>query len=157
MIRRIGSKILKLEYRCGLALATQNKEQSLGEHDRQISKDRLLEIIADKYCRNIIRSTIDNPKSATELANTHEIPLNTVYRKLRLLVKNKIMRISGVITSDGKKIFLYQSRISDMTVYHICSSLEVEVLPNISLEGGNSPSSFSCPICRLLSENNQTI
>ncbi len=89
-----------------------------------------MRLIADKPSRKILEATIRCPRSAVELANGNGIPLNTVYRRLRVLVKNKIMRMSGVITDEGKKTFLYQSRIRGLKIHHVGALLEIEIIPN---------------------------
>ncbi len=74
-------------------------------------KDSLLSIMADKYCRTIIYVTKDKPKSAIEITNETKIPISTIYRRLQTLHDNNILRTSGMITEDGKKLFLYKSKI----------------------------------------------
>ena len=73
-------------------------------------KDILLSIIADKYCRSIIGSTIDAPKSAAELAAETKIPISTIYRRLQTLHDNKLLYTSGMISNDGKKLFFVQKQ-----------------------------------------------
>lgn len=106
---------------------------------------------------NIIKSTIYSPRSAIDLANNHNIPMNSAYRKLRFLVKNRILKVTAVISDDGRKVFYYQSRISEITVQRICSSLEIEIVPNNSIENANDKSSVICPICKLLFGSEQNI
>lgn len=134
--------------------ATENKAHS-EEYRNQIPSELLLSILADKQCMNIIRSTIHSPKSAVELANSHLMPTNSVYRKLKFLVKNRILRVSTVFSEDGRKIFYYQSRISEITLQHIFSSLEIEIIPNTASDNVNSGSNNQCPICKILFENDQ--
>ena len=74
-------------------------------------KDALLSIMADKYCRAIMDATKDTPKSATELTYETEIPISTVYRRLQTLHDNNLLHTSGMISEDGKKLFLYKSRV----------------------------------------------
>ena len=73
--------------------------------------DALLSIMADKYCRAIIDATKDKPKSAVELNNETKIPISTIYRRLQILHDNKLVHTSGMITGEGKKLFLYKSKI----------------------------------------------
>ena len=74
-------------------------------------KDTLLSILSDKYCRAIITATMDKPKSAIELTAETKIPISTIYRRLQTLYDNKLLRTSGMISNDGKKLFLYKSKI----------------------------------------------
>ena len=104
-------------------------------HGRKIEEDEkkqgILEIISDKYCRAILASTMENPKSATELATETDIPISTVYRRLQTLHDNKLLRISGSISEDGKKYFLYKSKVKAISTNLIGSYVEIEILPNI--------------------------
>lgn len=74
-------------------------------------KDGLLEILSDKYCRAILEYTMDTPKSAMELTAKTQIPISTVYRRIQMLCDNKLLVTTGTITDEGKKLFLYKSKI----------------------------------------------
>lgn len=74
-------------------------------------KDSLLEILSDKYCRAILKSTMSTPKPAIEVTAETKIPISTVYRRIQTLYDNKLLRTSGTITDEGKKLFLYKSKI----------------------------------------------
>jgi len=104
-------------------------------HGRKIEEDEkkqgILEIISDKYCRAILTSTMEKPKSATELAIETGIPISTVYRRLQTLHDNKLLRISGSISEDGKKYFLYKSKVKAISTNLIGSFVEIEIHPNI--------------------------
>ena len=80
--------------------------------EESTKKDVLLYIIADKYCRAIMNAIKDKPKSATELTYETEIPISTVYRRLQTLHDNNLLHTSGMINEDGKKLFLYKSRVN---------------------------------------------
>ena len=41
-------------------------------------KESFLEILSDKYCRAILESIMDTPKSAIEVSREKMIPLSTV-------------------------------------------------------------------------------
>ena len=46
-------------------------------------KESFLEILSDKYCRAILESVMDMPKSAIEVSREKNIPLSTVYRRIQ--------------------------------------------------------------------------
>jgi len=94
-------------------------------------KDAILEILADKYCRGIIETTMEKPKSAMDIAADTKIPISTVYRRLQSLHDNKLVAISGMISDDGKKFFLYRSKIRSLSASYSGNYVEVEVVPNI--------------------------
>jgi DNA-binding transcriptional ArsR family regulator len=94
-------------------------------------KDAILEILADKYCRSILETTMEKPKSAMDIAVDTKIPISTVYRRLQSLHDCKLMKISGMISDDGKKFFLYRSKIRSLSASYTGNYIEVEVVPNI--------------------------
>ncbi len=74
-------------------------------------QDNLLEILSDKYCRDIIGSITHKPKSVIEITEETKIPMSTVYRRIQTLHDNKLLATSGTITEDGKRLFLYKSKV----------------------------------------------
>ena len=98
------------------------------------TKDAYLEILADKYSRGILEATMEMPKSAIDLSNECGIPISTAYRRVQLLHGHKLLGISGSINQDGKKYFLYKSRVKSIMTCFKNGSLEVEIVPNSDLE-----------------------
>lgn len=99
----------------------------------QTARDSLLEILADKYSRIILESTVDMPKSAIDLSNECGIPISTTYRRVQRLHHDKLLGISGSISQDGKKYFLYKSKVKSIMTCFNNGSIEVEIVPNPSL------------------------
>jgi predicted transcriptional regulator len=93
-------------------------------------KDTLLSILSDKYCRTIITATMGKPKSAIELAAETKIPISTIYRRLQTLYDNKLLRTSGMISSEGKKFFLYKSKIRGINSSFENGQVEIKLLFN---------------------------
>ena len=93
-------------------------------------KEVILELLADKYCRTILRNIIPTSKSAMEISAETRIPISTVYRRLQSLHNNKLLSISGRISDDGKKYFLYKSRIKAIFTSFNGNFVQVEVVPN---------------------------
>ena len=98
--------------------------------DDESRKDAILEVVSDKYCRAILEKTMEKPKSAIEISAETKIPISTVYRRLQTLHDNKLLVISGSISADGKKYFLYKSRIKAISTSFNGSNIEIEVVPN---------------------------
>ena len=92
----------------------------------------ILEILADKYCKHILLSTINVPKSAMELSHDEKIPISTVYRRLQTLHDSKLLAISGSINEDGKKYFLYKSKVKAFSIKCDLEETIIEIEPNIS-------------------------
>ena len=93
-------------------------------------KESLLEILSDKYCRIIIESIMDKSKSAIEIVSETKIPVSTVYRRIQMLSDNKLLRISGNISEDGKKSFLYKSKVKGIQTKYENGSVNVELILN---------------------------
>ncbi len=93
-------------------------------------KDSLLEVISDKYCRTILESTMYKPKSVMEITAETKIPISTVYRRIQTLYDNKLLRTSGTITNDGKRLFLYKSKIKGIQSNFCNGQVEVEIILN---------------------------
>ena len=102
---------------------------------KRIDDDRkgvILGIMSDKYCRAILEATMTTPKAAIEISAECKIPISTVYRRLQVLHDSKLLAISGSITQEGKKHFLYKSRIKAMSSTFNGGNLEVEIVPNLA-------------------------
>ena len=93
-------------------------------------KDNLLEIVSDEYCRIILKSIIHKPKSATEISADEKIPISTAYRRLQTLHDNHLVSISGILTDDGKKTFLYKTKIKGIQGKYEDGKVEVKVIYN---------------------------
>ena len=95
-------------------------------------KQVILEILADKYCKQILHTTLEKPKSAMEISSEKKIPISTVYRRLQTLYDAKLLAISGSINQDGKKYFLYKSRVKSISLNCDLENTSIEIVPNSS-------------------------
>ena len=93
-------------------------------------KECFLEILSDKYCRSILEAIMDTPKSAIEVSREKIIPLSTVYRRIQQLHDSKMIRTSGVITEEGKRLFLYKSKIKEVNTSFHDGKIDVDVVFN---------------------------
>ena len=84
--------------------------------DEDDKKQKALEVFSDNYTRIILATMMEKPRSALQIAEETKIPLTTVYRKLHHLLENNMIRISGQIAENGKKNFLYKSKVKS---FHI--------------------------------------
>ncbi|SMH71123.1 ArsR family transcriptional regulator [Candidatus Nitrosotalea okcheonensis] len=98
----------------------------------QTTKDILLEVMADKYSRLILESTIEMPKSVIDLSKECGVPISTAYRRVQRLHGLKLLGISGSINEDGKKYFLYKSKIKSIMTCFNNGMLDVEIIPNFA-------------------------
>jgi len=98
--------------------------------EEQEKQDSLLEILSDKYCRAILMSTMYKPKSAIEITREKNIPMSTVYRRIQTLHDNKLLQTSGTITEEGKRLFLYKSKVKGIRSTFNDGNTEVELILN---------------------------
>ncbi|HWP78390.1 MAG: helix-turn-helix domain-containing protein [Thermoproteota archaeon] len=75
-------------------------------------KEAILEILGDKYYRMILGNIMQSSMTALQISLAAHIPATTVYRKLERLYFVGLVRVTGKITENGKKNFLYQSKVS---------------------------------------------
>jgi len=78
--------------------------------------DDILKIISNDQAMQILRSTVDAPKSAWEISTKSGIPLTQVYRWVRRLHNSGLVRVSGDTNTSGKKFFMYQSKVNSIKV-----------------------------------------
>ena len=93
-------------------------------------KDNILEVVADKYCRAILDTTMYKPKSVMEIAIDAKIPLSTAYRRLQYLEEQKLLWTSGEINEDGKRMYLYKSKVRGIKCNFNDGQIEVEIILN---------------------------
>ena len=98
--------------------------------DSETQKSDLLNILADEYSRNLLNLIIDIPKSGVQLSNETGIPGSTVYRKISRMADLKLLKIIGIISPEGKKIFLYQSKIKSVYTKFEGGFIHMEIIPN---------------------------
>ncbi len=98
--------------------------------DNETQKNDLLNVLADDYSRNILNRIIEIPKSGVQLSNETGIPASTVYRKLSRMDDLKLMKITGIISPEGKKIFLYQSRVKSVYAKFEGGFIDMEIILN---------------------------
>jgi predicted transcriptional regulator len=106
------------------------QQQQASRIEETERKDDLLEILSDKYCRSILESIMHKPKSVIEITSETNIPMSTVYRRVQTLHDSKLLAVSGMITSEGKKLFLYKSKIKEMKSTFDNGQIEVEIIFN---------------------------
>lgn len=75
-----------------------------------------LKIMSNDQAMQILRYTIDAPKSVWDISKISEIPLTQVYRWVRRLQNLGLVKVSGDTNSSGKKYFMYQSKVNSIKV-----------------------------------------
>lgn len=91
----------------------------------------ILSALSDEYSKKIMNYTIEQPRSVIDIVKELEIPMTTAYRRVNSLTDQKILKVTGsIVTEDGKKYFLYQSRIKSINVVFGVDSLDVQIIEN---------------------------
>ena len=98
--------------------------------DQEEKIQGILEIMADKYSRDLLRTTRELPKSAIRISQETGIPISTVYRRIQKLQNAGVVRVSGEINLEGKKHFLYQSKVKAISSKVAGEFINVEIIPN---------------------------
>ena len=95
-------------------------------------KEAILNALLDDYSRKILDSTIDKAKSITEIIREQDIPMTSTYRRVKLLMDNKLIKVErSMVTEDGKRYYLYLSSIKNASIKYNEGKLIVEITPNI--------------------------
>ncbi len=78
---------------------------------------KIIESLSNVYTRSVLFSIKNESKYATTIADELKISLSTVYKILSTLEDLALAEIDKfVISSDGKKIKLYRSRIGKVEI-----------------------------------------
>lgn len=83
--------------------------------DDTIQLQDVLDALDDPDCRTIINH-LDEPKSASELANHCNIPLSTLYRKLDLLSESSLLEENIQIRTDGGHTTKYEVAFEEVRI-----------------------------------------
>ena len=82
-------------------------------------RQMILKLLLDNRIRVLNDLMQNEPKSAIELSRESDIDLNAVYRVLHKLGDSNFLKISFNITPDGKKSYLYESKLESINArYH---------------------------------------
>ena len=95
-------------------------------------KEEFLNVLSDSYARSILQVIMDKPKPVTEITAETKIPVSTVYRRIQALQDAKMVKISGSISEDGKKFFLYKSKFSAFSASLAGNQIQIEAVLNHS-------------------------
>ncbi|MGI0007863.1 MAG: helix-turn-helix domain-containing protein [Nitrosotalea sp.] len=74
-------------------------------------EDLILKTLLDTHCRAILAVTTEKPITASAISLACNIPLSTVYRRLKTLRTLKFLHVSCTIRPDGKKLLFFQNRL----------------------------------------------
>ena len=94
-------------------------------------REFILDALADEYSRKILNFTIEQSRSVIDIIKALDIPMTTAYRRIKGLTEQKLLRTTGsIITDDGKRYFLYQSRLKAVYIIFGLESLNIQIIEN---------------------------
>ncbi len=98
--------------------------------EEELKKDAILSAVSDRYSRTILEATMSKPKTALEISEEYKIPISTVYRRLQDLYDTKLLGISGSISDEGKKFFMYKSKVKGISTSFDGCAISVSITVN---------------------------
>ena len=90
------------------------REESFQELATSQKNLMILNTLGDLYCMTILETVQEIPKPAIEINAETRIPISTVYRRIQTLHDFGFLKVSGSISKDGKKYFLYKSKVKSI-------------------------------------------
>jgi DNA-binding transcriptional ArsR family regulator len=93
-------------------------------------KKKILEMVSDEYSIKILSNTMKEYKTVNKISAETKIPVSTIYRRIRILEREKLLMISGMIDENGKKVFLYKSKIKTISTFFNGDFVKIEIVPN---------------------------
>jgi DNA-binding transcriptional ArsR family regulator len=97
----------------GKVFATALSEWHVVDEDKSI--EEILDTIGDEHARTVLASISLEPRSAKELADTCDLSLPTIYRRLELLEEHELVDQETVVAEDGNHYNVYECNF-DSTV-----------------------------------------
>lgn len=67
-------------------------------------------MFSDNNLTKVFDSLSDTPKSAKTIAKQSGVSTTTTYRKIRELKEKRLVAVSGILDSDGRRNFLYRKK-----------------------------------------------
>jgi hypothetical protein len=88
-----------------------------------------LHVLADVVSHKIILSTIEEAKTAQQIALENELPLSSTYKKIKRLQSMDILCVERISLDDtGKRVLYYKSRVKsvEFSLRKVGSLLQLE-------------------------------
>jgi len=74
-----------------------------------------LQVLADTVSHKIILSTIEEAKTAQQIALENELPLSSTYKKIKRLHAIDILCVDRInLDNTGKRVLYYKSRVKSL-------------------------------------------
>ncbi len=98
--------------------------------DSRINKI-ILEAIGDDDKKIILNAVLDKPRIISEILDICNIPQTSGYRKINNLIKNGLLIVNGLeTTNDGKTVNKYQSVFENIQIHIEKNKIAIQVQPS---------------------------
>ena len=104
-------------------LIVKEYKKSIGLVDNEwvtLEKENLAKLVlqafTDDEMRDILYTTLYNPKTITEILDVCKIPKTSGYRKIRSMINNHIIIPSGTVMKRNRRLKRYTSTIEDAQI-----------------------------------------
>lgn len=94
------------------------------------NSSKLVELLLDKFSIKILQSISTSPKSINMIKDDTKIPMTTLWRRIRFLKRNKIIKQTGGFGPSSRRYYFYQNSISSIN-FTFGQSLSVELVRKI--------------------------
>lgn len=88
-----------------------------------------LQVLSDVVSHKIILSTIEEAKTAHQIASENELPLSSTYKKIKRLQSLDLVCVERISLDDsGKRVLYYKSRVKsvEFSLKKVGSLLQLE-------------------------------
>ncbi len=91
----------------------------------------ILEAVGDDDKKNILNAVLDKPKIISDILEICDIPQTSGYRKINNLIKNGLLIVNGLeTTNDGKTVNKYQSVFENIQIRIEKNRVVIQVHPS---------------------------
>lgn len=88
----------------------------------------VLDLLGDEYARTILRATDGEPKSASDLHETHNLSRPTISRRVNHLVDQRLLMESTQIDTEGGHHFhVYEAAMDRLVVRLVDGEFDVQL------------------------------
>lgn len=91
---------------------------------------KLIELLLDRISIRILQSISTTPKSINMINDDTKIPMTTIWRRVRFLKRNKIIKQTGGFGPSSRRYYFYQNSISSIN-FIFGQSLSVKLVRKI--------------------------
>lgn len=88
----------------------------------------IIDTIGDQPARTVLAALNHEPQSAKELADSHDLSLATVYRRIEILEQHDLIEHETVIGKDGNHYKIYRSNLDSLIIRLEDGSYDTRIL-----------------------------